>query len=427
MGLAALLLAGLSCVAIHAAPAARASGVGALQQRIGSGQARASGLTRSLNADSARIAQLGRGLASLQQRLSQAQSLLASRLLALRTTREQYALAHARLLALEASATAAQSLLRRQMVGLYESPQPDLVTVLLQATGFQDLLERLQFAQRVQQQDAHVVERVRAVRRAVSAEAVRLGALELREQSLAAQIGSERDGLARAQVTLLEQRDLLVGERASKGAQLAGVREQLATLQRALDRVRAAQAAAARAAQRAASRPGTSTPSASTPGASTPGASTPGAGATGPAGAPPSAGGGFVFPLPVAAASPPSSWSLDQGVDISAPGGTPEYAVCSGTIVLHGIGGFGPWAPVLHCDSQLRGYSYVYYGHAGPANQLPVGTHVAAGEVMSEVGPGIVGISTGPHLEIGFCDSSGTPLGGQTAPTMLSLLQGAYH
>jgi murein DD-endopeptidase MepM/ murein hydrolase activator NlpD len=133
-----------------------------------------------------------------------------------------------------------------------------------------------------------------------------------------------------------------------------------------------------------------------------------------------------VFPLPKSAASPPSTWSPDQGVDISAPGDTPEYAVCSGTIVLHGIGGFGPWAPVLHCDSPIDGYSYVYYGHAGPANQLPIGTHVGAGAVMSSVGPGIVGISTGPHLEIGFAGSSGSPIGPQTAGTMLSLLQASY-
>ena len=116
----------------------------------------------------------------------------------------------------------------------------------------------------------------------------------------------------------------------------------------------------------------------------------------------------------------------DQGVDISAPGDTPEFAVCSGTIVLHGIGGFGPDAPVLHCDSSIAGYDYVYYGHAGPANQLPVGTHVGAGQTMSSIGPGIVGISTGPHLEIGFADSSGSPIGGGSASTMMSLLQASY-
>jgi murein DD-endopeptidase MepM/ murein hydrolase activator NlpD len=122
------------------------------------------------------------------------------------------------------------------------------------------------------------------------------------------------------------------------------------------------------------------------------------------------------------AASPPGTWTLDQGVDIAAPGGTPLLAVGSGTIVLHGIGGFGPSAPVLHLDSG----QYVYYGHAGPGNMLPIGTHVGAGQVISEVGSGIVGISSGPHLEIGYSDSSGTPLGSQSAPQMMSLLQGAY-
>lgn len=107
---------------------------------------------------------------------------------------------------------------------------------------------------------------------------------------------------------------------------------------------------------------------------------------------------------------------------MAAPGGTPLLAVGSGTIVLHGIGGFGPSAPVLHLDAG----QYVYYGHAGPGNMLPIGTHVSAGQVISEVGSGIVGLSSGPHLEIGFCDGSGTPLGGGTASQMLSLLQGAY-
>ena len=64
--------------------------------------------------------------------------------------------------------------------------------------------------------------------------------------------------------------------------------------------------------------------------------------------------GGFTFPLPKSAAAPPSAWSPDQGVDISAPGNTPEYAVCSGTIVLHGIGGFGSWAPRTSSSSADR-------------------------------------------------------------------------
>ena len=130
--------------------------------------------------------------------------------------------------------------------------------------------------------------------------------------------------------------------------------------------------------------------------------------------------------MPKADVSPPAEWSLDDGVDIAAPGGTPELAVCSGTVVLHGIGGFGPSAPVLHCDSPLAGYGYVYYGHAGPGDWTPIGTHVSQGQVISQVGYGIVGISSGPHLEIGFADSSGSPIGPSSAPAMMSLLRSAY-
>ncbi len=89
--------------------------------------------------------------------------------------------------------------------------------------------------------------------------------------------------------------------------------------------------------------------------------------------------------------------------------------------MLHGIGGFGAWAPVLHLDDGR----YVYYGHAGPGNAVAIGTHVGAGQVIGEVGAGIVGISSGPHLEIGFSDASGTPAPG-TAGTMMALLHGAY-
>jgi murein DD-endopeptidase MepM/ murein hydrolase activator NlpD len=121
-------------------------------------------------------------------------------------------------------------------------------------------------------------------------------------------------------------------------------------------------------------------------------------------------------------ASPPGTWTLDQGVDIAGPGGTPLLAVGSGTIVLHGIGGFGPSAPVLHLDSG----PYVYYGHAGTGGWIPVGTHVSTGQVISEVGSGIVGISTGPHLEIGFADSSGSPIGSQFAVKMMSLLKASH-
>ena len=49
---------------------------------------------------------------------------------------------------------------------------------------------------------------------------------------------------------------------------------------------------------------------------------------------------------------------------------------------------------------------------------------------MSSIGPGIVGISTGPHLEIGMTPPGGAdccPAFGATAPLMGALLEQLYR
>jgi len=108
--------------------------------------------------------------------------------------------------------------------------------------------------------------------------------------------------------------------------------------------------------------------------------------------------GGAALPLPVQYLH---GGTVDQGVDYVAPGGTPLYAMGPGTIIREGISGFGPNAPVLQINAGPLAGKIVYYGHAGP-DLVPVGAHVVAGQQISEVGFGIVGISSGPHLEIGF-------------------------
>ena len=386
----------LTCVLaiIFSSPLAPARAAGSssqtpsqLENQIGSGQNEISSLSGKVNAAGVKIDALGGSISSLQTQIAQTQSDLNAKRAVLLQLRSQSDAAQARLAQLQATERTTQATLAQQLVGSYESDAPDVVSVVLESSGFSNMLERLSFAQKVGRQDARVLSQVQASRRAVAAQATTLAALSVQQQNATLAALNERNRLASAKLALVKEQLAVASSRDLVARRLVGARNRVASVRRQLAQLEA------------------------------PVTGSGGAGI---------AVGRFTFPMPKSDVAPAATWSLDDGVDIAAPGGTPELAVCSGAIVLHGLGGFGPSAPVLHCDSPLAGHDYVYYGHAGPGNWVPVGTHVRQGQVISEVGSGIVGISTGPHLEIGFADSSGSPIGPSSAGQMMSLLRAAY-
>ncbi|MDQ2895555.1 MAG: hypothetical protein M3Y09_07905, partial [Actinomycetota bacterium] len=143
---AVLLAAGLLGVALISLTPAQAASTGQLKQRISAGQGRVSALSGQVGAAGRRVNRLGQSVATLTAQVNRLQTDLTAKRLELLRLRSELVAARERLLRLEAAQAHAQIVLSQQLIGSYESDRPDLVSVVLESTGFSNLLERLAFA-----------------------------------------------------------------------------------------------------------------------------------------------------------------------------------------------------------------------------------------------------------------------------------------
>ncbi|MDQ3677177.1 MAG: hypothetical protein M3401_10300, partial [Actinomycetota bacterium] len=161
----ALLAAIATAWALTASPAGGQDRAGQLQNRIDSQRGR----ERSLAGAAARLGRLervtAREVAILERRVAAVQGELAQAQAVLAQTRARRDAAQQRTLRLRKRLRQSRSQLAELLRERYSGGRPDLVTVVLTADGFAQLLETVEFIKRIQYQNERILGTVRSARR----------------------------------------------------------------------------------------------------------------------------------------------------------------------------------------------------------------------------------------------------------------------
>ncbi len=120
------------------------------------------------------------------------------------------------------------------MVAAYEDPPPSIVTVILEAHGFADLIERLDDLKAVGQEDATATVQVADTRTAVAKETRRLTVLTDSHQRETTAVLVQRDEVAHLHLSLLDRQLQYVHARSRKSSQFSALRSHQLSLEKEL-------------------------------------------------------------------------------------------------------------------------------------------------------------------------------------------------
>ena len=305
--------------------------IGSLQSRLNQTQARA----QALSARAGRASQLISGLDSqigfLTQREAAVQTRLAGARAALASAQAAAAHERAVLAVVVARLARARGLLSRELVSQYESGQQNIVTVVLQSHGFQDLLDRLQYLHMTENQERAIVRVTGMAKGQAQAAAARLVELEQRDKATTDAVATEARAIAGMDALVRSKRDVLYRVRGIQVAELNATRARQSHLSHELSVVEAQQAAASAPASSA---------------------------------------------LPAGSAVPTGGWAIPYQIVVCESGGQdlpPNSAGASGYYQIlpstwAGAGGTGPAAYLAPKSEQDRIASILWNNGAGASN-----------------------------------------------------------
>jgi murein DD-endopeptidase MepM/ murein hydrolase activator NlpD len=326
-------------------------------------------LTTTISTFNNRIDGLQGSIRSLQAREERIQTTLDQKRAELAAIQNKLQVVRDRLARLRARLALAKKQLAARLIDEYESDEPDLVTVILEAHGFDDLLTKADFMQRISRQDQQVVGVVKVLKAQTTKQANELAVLQQKAQDAANAIAAQRNAVAASKGKLVSTRNALQRARDGRQAVLARVRSSRVHAQEDLKVLLAQQS-------RIESQLRNAAPNAF----------------NGPV---KQGSGRLIWPVNGPITSPfceRRAWeACHPGIDIGVPTGTPIHAADSGRVTIAGwVSGYGNYTCIQHTASMST-----CYGHQERI-LVSVGQGVAQGQVIGI--SDCTGLCFGPHL-----------------------------
>jgi peptidoglycan DL-endopeptidase CwlO len=344
-----------------------------LRSQIGSVSTSIRQLEAQVGDVGARLSTLEEDLSLHRRRLTRLTELFRLQSRHLRFLRRQYRLALERL--------------ERRVVAIYETGEVGTLDVVLSAATFADVLEQVDFANRIRSQDERIAFAVGDARDELRVQRAHTRATKARVAAATRTLAVRTEQVRHLHESLLARENQLSASRAQKQQVASQLRESLQEMVSeagALQQASADLAAKLKAAE------------AQSPAASTGGSSS----------------SGLIWPVSGPVVSPfgyrclAGVCRMHEGIDIGVGYSTPIHAAAAGTVVFAGVeGGYGNLTLIDHGGGLATAYAH----QSGFA--VGGGAHVAQGQVIGYVG--CTGHCFGPHLhfEVRVNGTAVDPLG----------------
>ena len=260
--------------------------------------------------------------------------------------------------------------LRERLVAMYETGTPDILSVLVEAGGYDELVNRTEYLNRIHGLDEAVVSRVRDLRDQVKRTVARLRSAKDRIESARDAIAAEEHALASARSAVQQRQSSLVAARRAREDALAKITQTEEGLDGDVASIQA---------ELAATLAGTGS-------------------APLPAGPIQGGSSGLIWPVdgPVVSGfgSRFGGSEFHEGIDIAVPSGTPIRAAAAGTVIFTeaeaSSGGYGNFT----CIDHGGGLSTCYAHQESFA--VSAGQQVSQGQVIGY--SDCTGHCFGPHV-----------------------------